>query len=244
MLVLSREQVRKADRIAIDEYKIPGVVLMENAGRSVADEVLALGRTLGFSRETIDGWQPVKGGAALHVAVLCGGGNNGGDGYVIARHLHNAGVIATVYAAIDPVELRGDAAINRAIIDTMELPRIDILDDGELNAATPELEKAHILVDALLGTGFKGEVRPHLANVIRRCNALALNDKKVVAVDVPSGLDCDTGAPSNSTVRADVTVTFVAMKKGFANMNAKPYTGRVVVAGIGAPRELIDRILA
>jgi len=98
------------------------------------------------------------------------------------------------------------------------------------------------VVDALLGTGFRGEVRAHLADVIERCNALA--GPKVVAIDLPSGLDCDTGQPSNATIQADVTVTFVAPKVGFDAPGATRYTGRVVVADIGTPPSLIDRVRA
>lgn len=233
MLILSRDQVRRVDRIAIEQYGIPGVVLMENAGRSAAEEALKL---------VANSAGPRFSAGNVKAAIFCGGGNNGGDGYVIARHLHNAGVQAVVYAAADPRSLSGDAAINRAIVEKMHLDCREILDDGQLNAATPDLEQSHLLVDALLGTGFSGAVRPHLAAVIRRLNAVALHDKKVLAVDVPSGLDCDSGVPSNPTVRADVTVTFVAMKKGFQNVQAKPCLGRIVVAGIGAPREILDQL--
>ena len=240
-MTLSREQARRIDRLAIEELKIPGVVLMENAGRSVAEETLKLATEAGLLK-TRDGELQTQ---DLNIAVVCGGGNNGGDGYVVARHLYNAGCDVVVYAASDPAQLTGDAAINRTIIERMDLERRDILDDEQLAAAESDLERANVIIDALLGTGFSGEVRPHLASVIRRINALALqNDRKMVAVDLPSGLDCDSGQPSSATVRADLTVTFVAPKKGFANLNAETYIGRVVVANIGTPPELLDRVQA
>ncbi|HEY3320789.1 MAG TPA: NAD(P)H-hydrate epimerase [Planctomycetota bacterium] len=231
MLYLSREQVRRVDRLAIEELCIPGVVLMENAGRSVAEETLALARNSGLNEQS------------LTVAVLCGGGNNGGDGYVIARHLHNAGATVRIYSAVDAAHLTGDAAINRAIIDKMNLPCREILDQAQLDAFRSEMEQAQILIDALLGTGFSGQLRPHLAACIRRCNELSAgNARKVVAVDLPSGLDCDTGQPSDPTVRADLTVTFVAQKVGFSKSEAQPFLGRIVVAGIGTPPELLGRV--
>jgi len=238
-LTLSREQVRRIDLFAINELRIPGVVLMENAGRAVADETLKLAQEAGLLKYHEGELQMQD----LNVAVVCGGGNNGGDGYVIARHLYNAGCDVVVYAATDPEELQGDAAINRLIIEKMEMERFNILEEEQLEAAEKDLERANIIVDALLGTGFSGDVRPHTAAVIRRLNALSLQDgRKVVAVDVPSGLDCDNGQPGVATIRADVTVTFVAVKKGFANPNSQTYTGRVVVAGIGTPPELLDRV--
>ncbi|MCY3018748.1 MAG: NAD(P)H-hydrate epimerase [Planctomycetota bacterium] len=231
MLTLSRDQLRRLDKMATEQLGIPGVVLMENAGRAVAEEAL---KAAAATRER----DPTR----VPVAVVCGGGNNGGDGYVAARHLHNAGLRVTVFSAADPARLSGDAAVHRGIAEKIGLDCRLILDETQLHAAEPQLEAAQVFVDALLGTGFTGELRPHLAAIIRRCNALALADRKVVAVDVPSGLDCDTGVPANPTFRADVTVTFVAMKKGFLTMQAKPYLGRVVVASIGTPPELADKV--
>jgi NAD(P)H-hydrate epimerase len=236
MNALTRDQVRTVDRIAIEQLGIPGVVLMENAGRAVAEETLKL-----------------LAGAPAACAILCGGGNNGGDGYVAARHLHNAGLRVIVLNAAPPLSpplqggekggvRGGDAAVFRAVVEKMGLPCRDILDAAALARAEPELAQATVFVDALLGTGFHGEVHPHLAAIIRRCNALAREGqgKKVVAVDVPSGMDCDTGRAADPTIRADLTVTFVALKKGFLAPEAQPYLGRVVVASIGTPPDLVN----
>ena len=232
MNVLSREQVRSIDRLAIERCGIPGVVLMENAGRNASAAILEQLRELAVPPEL------------ARVAILCGGGNNGGDGYVIARHLHNSGCTVTLYAASDPEKLSGDAALNFAIIKKMNLPLRRITTAAEFNAIFPELNDANLLVDALLGTGFRGDVRADLAAVITYCNELQAQGKRVVAIDVPSGLDCDTGAPSNATIVADVTVTFVAMKRGFLADSAKPFLGNVIVADIGAPKELIALVQA
>ncbi len=229
--LLSRDQVRRVDRLAIEELGIPGIVLMENAGRNAAGVIF----DLLCDELALD---PAK----ARVAVLCGGGNNGGDGYVIARHLHNRGVSVRVYTTVDPATLKGDAAVNHTICAKMGLPIERITTAQQVATHAQGWSGAHVVVDALLGTGFRGEVRAHLADVIKRCNALA--GPKVVAIDLPSGLDCDTGGPSNATVQADVTVTFVAPKIGFDAPSATRYVGRVVVADIGTPPGLIDRVRA
>jgi len=260
MLILSRDQCREVDRIAIEQYGIPGIVLMENAGRSATREILKLAETVPLSprgrgvrgegdaagkrRRTplTPGPSPRRGegGTALRVAIVCGGGNNGGDGYVIARHLHIAGAQVSVFSAIDPGKLSGDAAINRHIIEKTELPRHTITDTNSLDAAASEWASAHIVVDALLGTGFSGDVRPEMRSIVERINAL--NGPRVVAIDVPSGLDCQSGEPAGACIRADLTVTFVALKSGFETDKAKPFLGRVVVAGIGIPPELLKKL--
>jgi len=139
--------------------------------------------------------------------------------------LHNAGCDVTVVAAKPMGDLAGDAAINGAIVVRMGLPIVDCLPEG-----------ADLIVDALLGTGFHGRVREPIAGYIRAING---SGACVLAVDVPSGLDCDTGLPADPTVRADVTVTFVAEKTGFVAAEAGNWLGRVVVADIGAPPAVI-----
>jgi NAD(P)H-hydrate epimerase len=234
MLTLSRDEVRRIDKLAIEKLGIPGVVLMENAGRSAASVVLRLLH----EEMKLD---PEK----STVAIFCGGGNNGGDGYVIARQLVNAGINIRIYAAVDRSKLIGDAAVNSIIAERMKLPARELLTAQQIDAAIPELETCNVFVDALLGTGFNGLVRPELAAVIELCNRLAPagSRRKVVAIDVPSGLDCDTGQPSNAVIRADVTVTFVAVKRGFLNPASRQYTGAMVVASIGAPAELLCALL-
>jgi len=230
MQPLTRAQVREYDRRAIEELGVPGVVLMENAGRGAAEVAIQMLATRGG----------VKGAP---VAVLCGGGNNGGDGYVIARHLHLAGAAVTIHAAVDAKSLKGDALVNATIADRIAVPSTPIRDADELACAAPLWHKSHLIVDALLGTGFvsagRDAVRPHLAEVIRRCNRAHDEQLKrslgpeVLAVDLPSGLDCDTGEPADATIVADVTVTFVGKKVGFEKPRAKGFLGRVVVVGIG-----------
>jgi NAD(P)H-hydrate epimerase len=205
-MILTREQVRAIDRRAIEEFGVPGIVLMENAGRGAAEVLLALG-------------------ARGPVLACCGKGNNGGDGFVIARHLDNRGLPVRVLLFAKPEELTGDAAINFTIIRRSRVP-------WEVRNGPP-LEAAEWIVDALFGTGLAGAVRPPFDAVIAAINS---GGAKVLAVDIPSGLDCDTGEPLGPTVRADHTVTFVAAKKGFENPASQQWVGAIHVVDIGAPR--------
>ena len=223
-LPLTRAQSREVDRRAIHELMMPGIVLMENAGINASDVVV--------------GMLEAHGGNA--VAIICGGGNNGGDGYVIARHLFNAGRRVVVFSAVDPAKITGDAATNHTICQRMGVPVLRVDDAQSLGEHAAKFASADVLVDALLGTGYAASVplRPHAAAVIVAINAVGRQTPPaplVLAVDVPSGLDCDTGEPTNSTVRADATVTFVARKRGFSAETAKIYLGEVFVAGIGTP---------
>jgi len=218
-MYVTSEEVRGLDRRAIEEYGVPGVVLMENAGRGAAEVLLSLG-------------------VHSRVVICCGKGNNGGDGFVIARHLDNHRVPVQVLLLARPEELSGDAAINYHILARTGLPMdVHARNAVDVAAIRRELATAEWLVDALFGTGLSGPVRPPFDQLIA-----AINDSpaRVLAVDIPSGLDCDTGEPLGPTVRADHTVTFVAQKKGFAHPAARAWLGQVHVVGIGAPRVLVD----
>jgi NAD(P)H-hydrate epimerase len=208
---LSRDEARELDLRAIEDFGIPGVVLMENAGRGAAELLLHLG-------------------ARGPVAVCCGKGNNGGDGYVIARHLDAHAVPVRVLLFARPEELVGDAAVNYRILERASFSIRVFADAGGL---PQELAGAEWVVDALFGTGLRGPVRAPYDQVIT-----AINDSsaRVLAVDIPSGLDCDTGLPLGPTVRANCTATFMALKKGYTNSAAAPWLGTVTVIDIGMPR--------
>ncbi|MFL5245677.1 MAG: NAD(P)H-hydrate epimerase [Gemmataceae bacterium] len=220
---LTREQVRDLDHQAIEEFGVPGIVLMENAGRGAAEVLLSLG---------------VNG----KVVLCCGKGNNAGDGLVISRHLDNHRVPVQILLFTRPEKLTGDAATNYQIAAKSELP-ICILGDEDIDSEklSSLLTEADWIVDALFGTGLQGPVRPPLDGVITAING---SGRRVLAVDLPSGLDCDTGRPMGATVRANHTVTFVAPKKGFECPDAANWVGRVHVVDIGAPRVLVDSYAA
>lgn len=219
---LTREEMLELDRKAIEEYKIPGIVLMENAGRNVAEEILKM----------LDDPQQAK------VAILCGKGNNGGDGFVIARHLHNHGISVDVFlvAKISDILKDGDAGTNLQILLNMKIPVNEIFDIPGVNSILKELNGYNILVDALLGTGLSGDVREPFKTLISGVNNL---NNPMVSVDIPSGLDCNTGKILGAAIKATKTVTFAVAKKGFYLNDGPSYTGKVIVSDISIPRELI-----
>lgn len=219
---LTRDQVRDVDRRAIQDYGLPGLVLMENAGRNSAALLLELG---------ING----------PVAICCGKGNNAGDGFVIARHLENAGIDITVLLATPSPALTGDAAINFQVLKRAGTRIVEPPDDGLTSLWSNELANADWIVDALLGTGTQGAIREPFASAIALINA---SQRKVLAVDLPSGLDCDTGQPLGDCIRAIHTATFVARKPGFDGPTASQYTGEVHVLDIGVPGRLLEEVVA
>ena len=219
LLLLSREEARELDRRAIEEFGVPSLVLMENAGRGTAELLLRLG-------------------VHSRVAVCCGRGNNGGDGFVIARHLDLQGVPVKVLLFGRPDELSADAGVNFRILERAGLPLQVLAEEETPDVATlrQDLAGAEWVVDALFGTGLRGPVRAPFDQVIG-----AINDSlaRVLAVDIPSGLDCDTGQPLGPTVRARHTATFLGLKKGYVNPAAREWLGQVHVVDIGAPRAVM-----
>ncbi|MFH1239535.1 MAG: NAD(P)H-hydrate epimerase [bacterium] len=220
MLSVTAEQMRQIDRRAIQEFGIPGVVLMENAGRAVSREVMAL---LGDSSRST-------------VVIFCGKGNNGGDGYVVARHLLNKGLKVILFLLAHKDDIKGDARINLDILLKMKLPVNEINKLQDLAGFKADISSGDLIVDAILGTGVKGKVEGLTGQVIEFINGL---NKPVLAVDIPSGLDADTGQPLGTSIKATRTVTFVLPKKGFDNPAAKDFVGELIVADIGIPRELL-----
>lgn len=217
-MLLTREQARELDRRAMQEFGVPGIVLMENAGRGMAELLRSLG---------VDGL----------AVICCGKGNNGGDGLVMARHLDNAGVRVRVLLFADPAQLSGDAAVNQHILAASGIP-CEVLsgspfDDERLRR---ELAPADWIVDALFGSGLRGSVQVPFDRVIAAINAAAA---RVFAVDIPSGLDSDTGLPLGVAVRAHHTATVAAMKQGFVQPSAGQWLGQIHVIDMGAPRAVL-----
>jgi NAD(P)H-hydrate epimerase len=218
-MFLSRDEVRALDRRAMEEYGVSGLILMENAGRGAAELLRSLG---------------------IHgpVVICCGKGNNGGDGFVIARHLDKSRVAVRVCLFANPAELAGDALANWHILSKSGIP-VHVHRAGSVTpeALRRELAPAEWIVDALFGTGLTGALRSPHAEIVAAINGTGAH---VLAVDIPSGLDCDTGLPLGPTVRAHHTATFVGLKKGFANPAAQEWLGQVHVVDIGAPRKLVE----
>jgi NAD(P)H-hydrate epimerase len=207
---VTAEEMRALDRRATEEYHLPSLLLMENAGRAVAENAADI----------------LEHAGEKSVTVLCGSGNNGGDGLVAARYLFNRGCEVKVLLPGPENGFTGDALLNLHIVQAMGIPVTTFA--ASLLKPAPAL-----LIDALLGTGLKGPVRAPFIEAIESINAAG---KPVLAVDIPSGLDADTGAVHGHAVRASVTVTMAMAKKGMIIPSAAPYVGRLVIADIGFPR--------
>jgi len=217
--MISRENVRALDEDAVDEYGIPGIVLMENAASAIMAAVCEM----------------IEGSADPFVLIYCGTGNNGGDGFALARKLHNAEIPCSCALVGDVSQVRNDALTNYRIIEMMGIPIFNA------NTANPS-QTPTLVIDAIIGTGLSREIEGRPVTPIERIKEFRASGAKVLAVDVPSGIDCDTGEPiGEHIVSADMTVTFVLSKSGFANPASRAYTGDVRVADIGVPRVLINR---
>ncbi|MFH1860511.1 MAG: NAD(P)H-hydrate dehydratase [bacterium] len=222
MKVVTREQMQEIDQDTPLKYGLPGSILMENAGIQVFLSI----------KEYLRQVEGVK------IAVLCGKGNNGGDGFVIARHLFNHGARIKIYLFAPEENIKGDALINLEAARQFGVPIQIIASIDELNAITLELKHSGLIVDTLLGTGLSGEVKGLFARIIDIINTLNV---PVVAVDIPSGLDANTGMPLKHTVRAAMTVTFGLPKLGLVMPHGIEYTGKLIVANISLPPALLDQ---
>ena len=220
VIAVSAEQMRQIDERAVHEFKIPVLTLMEHAGKVVTRECL----------KTIRGIRIAK----PKVLVLCGGGNNAGDGLVVARRLYLAKISVSAIL-LKPADSFKDAVLaNFNEIVRLGLPYEE---DPKFLAIKKKIEENHIVVDAIVGTGLKREITGLMKETIQALNA---SGKVVISVDIPSGLDADTAEIHGVCVRADVTVTMGALKIGFLKEKARPWTGKIVVADIGFPKKLFD----
>lgn len=238
---LSVKKNRALDRKATEKYGIPSLILMENAGRIVAEETIKFLQSLTHLP------------AHPLIAIFCGGGNNGGDGFVAARYLLNKGHRIKVYLLKSPTEISGDALTNFTILKKIGA-KIKLVSSNILSSLSSELKLVDCIVDAILGTGLKSKIKGIYPRVIKLINQ---TNKPIIAVDIPSGLDGDTGFPLPRTVpvrglgeprkdfylrgeciKAKVTITMGYPKKGFLNPQAKKFLGKVVVADIGYPKHL------
>lgn len=217
LISLNREQSREVDRLATEKYAMPSIILMENAGRGTAEYLLS---------------QKLKD----PVIICCGKGNNGGDGFVIARHLDIHQIPVQVLLFAKPQELTPDAKINHEIVVRAGIPVINFLEQ-DLNDLQKLISSANWTIDALFGTGLQGAVRAPYDKIITSINSHA---KNILAVDIPSGLDCDEGTPLGVAIKATCTATFVAMKKGFLTQKAQEYLGKVTIIDIGIPSSLLE----
>lgn len=223
MRLVRSAEMQEMDRLTIQDLGIPGTVLMENAAR-------------GASRIFLEHFDPPQGS---RVTILCGRGNNGGDGTVMARYLHGAGMRVTVLVLSDPAKITGDARINLEVIRRLDLEILEVPGPAEWAGRRDLLRRSDTLVDAILGTGLKAEVKGFYRQVIEEVNGLG---KPVLAVDIPSGLSADTGQVMGAAVRADLTVTFGYPKVGQLVFPGAALVGRLTRVDIGIPMEVAARV--
>jgi NAD(P)H-hydrate epimerase len=210
MYIMDLAASRQLDAQATSHYGIPGIVLMENAARGATEVALQML------------------GSRTRVHVVCGPGNNGGDGWAMARHLHNAGCDVTLTPIGMPRE-GSDAAANAATVHRMSIDIIPWTDANDVD----------LVVDALLGTGLDREVEGVIRELIESINS---TEAQVLAIDLPSGLDADTGCPLGLAVRADATATFAGWKLGFMEQESVRWTGEIHTVDIGVPCELAQSL--
>jgi len=227
MKIVTTQQIRELDRTTIMKYGVPGSLLMERAGRGVAEGVMCLCR----ERKR-----------AQQILLVAGKGNNGGDAFVAARFLKEAGCAVRVLLAGETRKLRGDAFDHFEKMDRNKIPVTELKTENAWQklAADKKFSPA-VIVDGILGTGLEGKARGVAASAIRFINALS-GKSFVVAIDIPSGLDSDTGTAEGDVVRADLTITMGLPKKGLIEPGALKYVGRLEVVDIGFPAALVDSI--
>jgi len=205
--------MRRLDKEAQEKLGIPSLTLMENAGRAVYEA----------ARNMLSGIKTKK------TLCVCGKGNNGGDGFVAARHLINNGFNTDVFLFGDPANLKGDAKINYDMLDKTRIKPVSLSGSRELDKFKQSLAKSHLLIDAILGIGISGKVKEPLAGVIDLMNR---SKKSILAVDTPSGLDVTEGKTLGSCIKAEKTVTFAFPKIGFIKNNGPEKIGELIVADI------------
>jgi hydroxyethylthiazole kinase-like uncharacterized protein yjeF len=223
MRVLNSAQMRDADRRTIEEIGIPSLVLMENAGRQAVAAMEAMYSDL----------------TERHVAILCGRGNNGGDGFVVARTLAQRGVDVSVFLVGRVSEVRGDARTNLEILGRLGLSVVEIADSQAWELHFSEIGDCTLIVDAIFGTGLNAPVSGLMETVVADVNASGI---PVVAIDLPSGLSADSAEPIGASIEATMTVTLAAPKLPLVLPPAETRAGDIVIADIGIPSEVLDAV--
>jgi NAD(P)H-hydrate epimerase len=224
MRLATAEIIKNLDKKTIEEVGIPGCVLMENAAQGVVRVIKKR-----YLKEK-------KG----KIAIFTGGGNNGGDGFVVARHLHNQGNKIWVFLLIPPSRLKGDALLNYKIIEKIGVNILPLYNGSDLQLQKDKIEECEIIVDAILGTGLKSDVEGYFVQVIDYVNK---SQKKIVSVDIPSGLNADTGLIMGTCINAEVTVTFGLPKLGLLIHPGLERVGKLYAIDIGIPISLVENIL-
>lgn len=236
MKLVTAQEMKEIDKLAMTKYGVPGLVLMDTAAKQVADVVMELLRKSVLAQRVVD--KGASGYAQFKVVIFCGGGNNGGDGFGAARWLASYGIAVKIFLVGTTLEkITGDAASELAMLKAAGLGVQLLTKEEDWLTAELAVERSSVVVDAILGTGFSGELRPAHQRACQLINQLG---KQVVAVDIPTGVNADDGSASEDAVRADVTVTMALPKTGLLLHPGKGMTGRLLVANIGMSTQLLD----
>jgi len=233
MKVVKPEQMSEIDKIAIEKYGIPGIILMENAALKVVEEI---DKTIGC----------ISGKKAV---IFAGKGNNGGDAFAVARHLFNRGAFVTIYIIGSIDSIKGDAAVNLGILNKMGLKPVE-LDKPEtqefkethkliIKNLTLSLNYTDIVIDGIFGTGLRGEITGIAKHIISTVNS---SGKAVISIDIPSGINGSSGEIMGTCIKADKTISFGLPKIGLITHPGCEYTGEIVIADIGIPKAVIESI--
>jgi hydroxyethylthiazole kinase-like uncharacterized protein yjeF len=223
MRVLNSSQMREADRRAIEEVGIPSLVLMENAGRQTVAAIEAMYADL----------------SDRHVGVLCGRGNNGGDGFVVARTLAQRGVDVSVFLIGQVADVRGDARVNLEVLGRLGLSVVEVADSQAWELHFSELSGCTLLIDAIFGTGIKGPITGLIESVIADVNAAGI---PIVSIDLPSGLSADSHELLGPSIEATLTVTLAAPKLPLVLPPGEAAAGDIVIADIGIPADVLESV--
>jgi NAD(P)H-hydrate epimerase len=220
MRVVTPAQMSEIDAKTIKDIGIPGAVLMENAALKVVEEAI---KSLG----SVSG---------KYIVLLAGKGNNGGDAFAVARHLYNKGAIIKLFVVAKTGDINNDAALNMNILSNMGINITEITEEKQVSGMKPELNHADMIIDGIFGTGFKGEARGVIKAVMEAVN---ITGKYVLSIDIPSGVNGETGSVSGTCIKACKTVTFGLPKVGLLVFPGCDYVGQLVVADISIPENVI-----
>ena len=223
MILVTADEMQQMDRRTIESFGIPGRLLMENAGRGAAQFFLKHFSDLKNKR----------------IGIIAGRGNNGGDGFVIARYLAQSGFAVQVYLLAAKNQVKGDAAANLKLLKPLEIQVIEIPDERSFSAQQSDIANFDVWIDAILGTGLKSDVKGYFQTVIDFINTLR---RPVFAVDIPSGLNSDTGQPCGTCIRASATATFGFAKTGHMTYPGTGYTGTLEIVDIGIPPYIVETV--
>ncbi len=223
MYLVTADEMKEMDRRTIESFGLPGRVLMENAG-------------LGATRFFLKRFEDIEN---KKIGVVAGRGNNGGDGFVMARYLAQKGMRVTVYLLSEKQKVKGDAAANLSLLLPLKVPVVEMPDSESFSAHITEMRHEAIWIDAILGTGLQSDVKGFFKEIIDFLNQ---SNRPVFAVDIPSGLNSDTGRPCGTCIRADATATFAFAKTGHFLLPGADYTGSLNIVDIGIPPYIAESV--